>query len=392
MIASFGGNSSNGCRGVTVSLATLVALLGASTPQSTVPIVQLRVPDAMLSEPFSEVAGIRELSDGRVLVVDALELKVWKVDLSKDSRIPIGRNGRGPGEYEWPIRLFAFPNDETAIVDDASRTIQFFSPDGTVTRRVMRTTSVSSLASAVEPIQADADGRLYGLSVRVQNDPRGGILIPDSGAIVRWRAGHSVLDTVGFLRISVSDTRRSARGSSQTRRAFIGFDQWAVSGNGTFALVMSNPFKVAFINGDKHHTGPAITYEKIAVTQEHKQRFLREQGRPKVYMLFGRKGAPNTFQVYKPPNQTANAWQFPEYLPPFLEKAVSFDGDGTLWVKRTTPAPEPPTFDLIDSSGRVVRRILFPQQRKLVGFGRNSIYAIRVDEYDLQHLERYRIP
>ena len=127
MIASFGGNSSNGCRGVTVSLATLVALLGASTPQSTVPIVQLRVPDAMLSEPFSEVAGIRELSDGRVLVVDALELKVWKVDLSKDSRIPIGRNGRGPGEYEWPIRLFAFPNDETAIVDDASRTIQFFS-------------------------------------------------------------------------------------------------------------------------------------------------------------------------------------------------------------------------------------------------------------------------
>lgn len=91
--------------------------------------------------------------------------------------------------------------------------------------------------------------------------------------------------------------------------------------------------------------------------------------------------------------------EWPKYLPPFVRpldivpyEPVRFDQAGMLWVLRTTPADEPPTFDIIDETGWVVQQVKLPHNSRLVGFGTNSVYLVRIDEVDLEYLEKYPLP
>ena len=80
-------------------------------------------------------------------------------------------------------------------------------------------------------------------------------------------------------------------------------------------------------------------------------------------------------------------------MPPFLGNAVTFAPNGTLWVRRTGPAGQPPTYDLIDATGHVTQRVVLPKKSQVVGFGaNNTLYVVRIDEDDLQYLDRYRLP
>ena len=55
--------------------------------------------DASFPEPFSSITGLRELSDGRVVIADRLEVAVAIIDFDSGDLISVGRQGQGPGEY-----------------------------------------------------------------------------------------------------------------------------------------------------------------------------------------------------------------------------------------------------------------------------------------------------
>jgi hypothetical protein len=79
-------------------------------------------------------------------------------------------------------------------------------------------------------------------------------------------------------------------------------------------------------------------------------------------------------------------------LPPYVSGLVPpliFAPDGLLWVRRTAAANAPETFDVIDRNARVAERVVLPARRKLVGFGNGVIFAVRIDDDDLQYLERF---
>ena len=90
----------------------------------------------------------------------------------------------------------------------------------------------------------------------------------------------------------------------------------------------------------------------------------------------------------RPPEEPTD---WPEELPPFLRDAAMFATDGRLWVQRTTPADQPPTFDVFDSEGQRVEQVTLPHGRRLIGFGNGTVYAVSRDELDLEYLERYRL-
>jgi len=72
----------------------LSAILVTATPlvaQESVERVRLAEPDVTLAEPFSDVSGLRELSDGTVLVTDRLERALRRVDFAS-----------GVVEQRWP--------------------------------------------------------------------------------------------------------------------------------------------------------------------------------------------------------------------------------------------------------------------------------------------------
>jgi hypothetical protein len=89
--------------------------------------------------------------------------------------------------------------------------------------------------------------------------------------------------------------------------------------------------------------------------------------------------------------------EWPKYLPPFPapfpDRSVRFAPDQLLWINRTMAPQEPPCFDILDRSGRVIRRVVLPKQTVLLGFGRGStLYAARTDADDLMYIQRYVLP
>jgi hypothetical protein len=49
-------------------------------------------------------------------------------------------------------------------------------------------------------------------------------------------------------------------------------------------------------------------------------------------------------------------------------------------------------YDVFDGTGKLARHVMLPDDTRLVGFGKNSVYLVRIDDDDLQWLERYRRP
>jgi hypothetical protein len=71
---------------------------------------------------------------------------------------------------------------------------------------------------------------------------------------------------------------------------------------------------------------------------------------------------------------------------------LRFAPDGTLWIERAVAADLPQSFDLIDRNGSLARRVVMPPRTRLVGFGVGTVYTVRIDEDQLEYLQRYRLP
>lgn len=105
---------------------TITTIADAQNP----PTRKLSRPQAEFAEPFTDVGSVRELSNERVVVVDARELTVKLVDMRGGTSTLVGRNGDGPGEYRWPGRLYALSGDSTLLQDAGNGRLMIIRPDG----------------------------------------------------------------------------------------------------------------------------------------------------------------------------------------------------------------------------------------------------------------------
>lgn len=92
---------------------TATPLLGQRAPV----VATLPPPAVALDVEFTRIAAIRELADGRTLVTDEAEKKLFVVDWNARRTRQLGREGQGPGEYALPRQLFALAGDSTLLVD-----------------------------------------------------------------------------------------------------------------------------------------------------------------------------------------------------------------------------------------------------------------------------------
>src|SRR5215218_1980398 len=114
----------------TLHLLSAASLLAALPAAAQGPLKTLTKPDAEYAEPFTQINGVRELRDGRVIVSDVREKTVQLVDLKAGAAQKIGREGSGPGEYAMPMRLLALPGDTSVVYDPLNRRFLLIGPDG----------------------------------------------------------------------------------------------------------------------------------------------------------------------------------------------------------------------------------------------------------------------
>jgi hypothetical protein len=84
---------------------------------------------------------------------------------------------------------------------------------------------------------------------------------------------------------------------------------------------------------------------------------------------------------------------FPAFKPPFEMGKTFARPNGELWVLRSRAANDRvAVYDVFTRGGGLVRRVAFPPATEIIGFGNDAAYTIRLDDDDLQYLERWRLP
>ena len=150
-----------------------------------------------------------------------------------------------------------------------------------------------------------------------------------------------------------------------------------------------DPYRAEFIRPDGSRVaGPPIEYDRIRVTDAVKAWWRAEQQKPRLTLVLSR-GA-STFSMR--PGRFEEPDEWPEFLPPFLYGGVSMAPDGRVWVARMTVGDAAPVYDVIDRTGRVAFRVTLAKRSHVVGFGNGTLYVARMDEDDLQYLQRYALP
>jgi hypothetical protein len=336
------------------------------------PVTALTQPDRVCERGFTKIVGIKELRDGRVILVDEIERLILLLDSALANGEPIGREGAGPGEYRVPSRLFSLVGDSSAVLDRPNRRLLVLSPEA-------EPVGVVNLVSGVGTLRAsDGLGRLYSSW---------------QGAVRRWIPDAEALDTVAFYPVVTNPRSREVGGVRVTSAGdvnpFAARILWAVAPRGRIAVVHPDPYRVEMFGTDGSRAeGPVVPVEAVRVSEGHKEHWREAASRPSTVMTVVRGSNTPTYSTMVTPPVEPSRW--PDHLPPFLRDAAAFAPDGRLWVRRTTAADAPPIFDVFDSDGVRVGQVTLPPGREFIGFGRGSLYAAVRDELDLVYLERYR--
>lgn len=383
-----------------VSVVLALALTGPATAQQQVSLTR---PDAVFEEPFTQVRGLRELPDGRVIVSDMMDKIVQIVDFRAGTGTRIGGEGQGPGEYNFPRGVWAMPDGGSILQDMGNQRFLVIDPSGKVTRSVTPprpapTTGPGGrqvvMGGLMDVRGVDTRGRVYHQGSAFSLDGSSGL---DSVPIMRWDIGTGRIDTVAWKAVPPAarpQVTRSAGGANMTvrvgmSRAWPAEPQWGVAPDGRIAVVTPEPYRVTWIGPSGGATaGPAVPVTPIRVTEADKKAFREARSRTRpVVMAFGGGGA-------RPPNVSLPTEdpEWPETKPPFSgQDAVMVTPEGEVWVERTRSASDnTPRYDVFDGAGRLTKVVTLRPRSRVVGFGKEVAYVARADEDDLQYLERFR--
>lgn len=363
--------------------------------------VRLGPAQARAAEPFSLVNTVRELSTGQVVVADPLGGTLVMLDRTLQRSTPLGREGGGPGEYRQSDAVWPLPGDSTLLVDLGNARLTVISPDGVLGRS--RPLAPGEFApgrplTLFIPRGVDRDGRLYIEGGRAMGGP------PSDSAVVMRVAGEAAPESL--VRVKLPDTRQETSGGANERSVRLRavplsrVDAWGVGPDGSVAVARSGDYHLDWILPDgRTVSGPPVDHRPVRIRQAEREEWDLERGRSgggigisievengRTNMSFGRTGSGPRGES----DLASLSW--PETMPPFVGATLQVDGRGRAWVRRSMPAGEAALYDVFDGTGRIVAQIRFPEGRRLVGFGEETLYAVDVDEFDLQTLERYALP
>ena len=390
-----------------IAVVAMTAAANALAAQDP-PLRTISKLDLEYAEPFSCISGLRELSNGRVIVGDAREKTLQLIDLRSGAVTKIGREGQGPAEWGSPAGLFAGVGDTTLLWDQANRRFLVIHPDGTPGRTFMTSAeSGSGITIFTPPRGVDRLGRIYMPGSDFARGPDGAPTAADSAAILRFDPRSGRTDTLGFVRNPKADIQTQSAGRRNmimimAPNPMLPQTTWTVAPDGRVAIVRPEPYQVEWLGANRAKSaGPVIRYQRLPVTQADKEAVPPINNCATTITIGGpgRGGGggavPSSGRGTE--RRVAPRDDWPEYKPPFLAGGrgvgnVVAAPNGDVWVLRARPAgDEVPTYDIFDARGQLTGRIALPKKTTFVGFGNGTIYLSRMDEDDLLYLQRYRL-
>lgn len=428
------------------SIAILALAASIAGAQQRPAIRQIGAVTAKSTETFSNVASVRALSSGGVLVNDVSGRRVLMFDpqLSKFSIVADSTSATANAYGGRTGALLAYRGDSSIFVDPSSVSMLVIDPSGKVGRviAIPRAEDASFIGNSAGNASFDRQGRLiYRAPPRLQFTQRvvsgaaGGLPSipepPDSALVLRVDLATRKLDTVGVIRTPKIklETRTDDRGGMSITSLINPLptvDDWTVTSEGSVAFVRGKDYHVDFLNPDGSKvTAAKIPFDWQRLSDEDKIAFIdsvkaaRERqganaplvsagggapapagggGTPNVQIFMGTGGpggAPGATptRTAGPGNVPLNfipASELPDYKPPFFAGSVRADTEGNVWVRTipTTAVAGGPVYDVINGKGELVDRVQVPANRTILGFGPNGAVFLINREGPMATLEK----
>ncbi len=412
----------------------LCILLAAAAPLSAqqAPAVRLiNQPDAVTKPIIGMAAAVRQLPGGRLLVNDIQKRQLLMFDqtlgnvtIVADS-VAGGSNAYGPAQGA----IIPFFADSTLFVDPRDLSMFVIDPAGGISRvaAVPRSQDAGMLGSNLMGTPAlDSKGRIVyrGSNVFRMMPPPGGRgtngvptmpEMPDTSAIVRVDLTSRKVDTAAWFKISktkmsVVQSERGITMMSEINPMQL-VDDWAVTDDGTIAIVRGRDYHIDWVDADNHLTSTAkIPFDwqrlsdedKVAVIDSAKTAMEASRakamaggggpvamggGGPVTVMSFNtgggdgggaRRGAETAVSgMTLPPLNFVAPSELPDYRPVIAVGSVKADLDGNVWIRTSATRPGSiaggPIYDVVNRKGELVDRVQVPSGRTVVGFGKGGI-------------------
>jgi hypothetical protein len=370
------------------AIATLAAaMVGLTQLPEPAPRALTALPLPSLSVELADVAGVRELPDGRILLSDARGPAIWVIDPSSGTARQLGREGQGPNEYARPGGIYPDTGGGSFVLDRAQPRVLVVDRHGMLTgMRSVEVRGFSSSSDGTDPRRVD--GALYSYFIDTRGSfPARGAGAFDSLSLVRFDAARQQSDTVAML-ARTKPTVVSTRGRMTLSRTpvFSPADGWGVAPDGSVAVVRATPYRVDWLGRDgRASTGGAIAFVPVPVTAADRE--AREQGNALSVSGGSRTAGGRTAGI----SSTGLAPEYAKTKPAFDPETIIVAPDGRVWVGRYMPANAKQTvYDVFDRRGARVDRVAFPPRSRVVGFGATTVYVAELDEDDVPRLGRYR--
>jgi len=335
---------------------------------------------------LNEIRGSVRLSDGRIVVADNLAGELRFFDSAGTFLSRGGRKGKGPGEFEQVMGVWALPGDTLAVYDIATRRISLFNSGGTFVRQVDL-----SAAGFVAPMGMLDDGTIVG----------GGFSFnPDSMPAI----GSRHRNTLPVLLIAAEGNK------TDTMTTVEGMEMYTVQAN-FGGRSFPSPLQVQFgMNttlggrGDRVYVGDNAKPEiKVYSRDGTLRRIIRYPYAPVVVTEALKKAqeesnlarwADNPFRgMPKEMMDQVEGWirnaTYAERLPPY--ETFFLDREGNVWVQEFAPG-QPQQFQVYSPEGEFIVRTALPRDLRPMDIGKDYVLGTWKDSDGLEHVRLYRTP
>jgi hypothetical protein len=430
-----------------MTLAAATAVTAAATAAATAVALSVRPASAQaprdlthratFHESFGFLQTVRELSDGRLLVADPLGGVFARLDLATGGMEAVGREGGGPGEWRQPDAVFPLPDDSTLLVDLGNARLSVLDPAG----RFVDSYPIAMPRPAEDAAAGDAPGagrsagagrgpgaaggrggfggpggleflqpRATDAAGRIYYQRRGGMVgpgaqagAPDSLEVRRWdRTDDAPVRLAGLRPPALVSAPSGGAGNMAVRMRPIPLapqDDWAVAPDGRVALIRAEPYRVEWLHPDGRVVrGPAMDYTPVRVRTAEKERWVEAMASSSLSVMMTVDGGSTNMQMRRGGARPGvgqgdiDEYEWPDVLPAFRSGGAIIDPNGRVWVERYGQAGSPVLYDVFDRRAHRMGIVRFPAHHRVVGFGRQAVYAVRVDDLGLHWLEIFDPP
>jgi hypothetical protein len=369
----------------------LLPLIVALQAQAPVPKVELAKPTLTVDIDFSQIRGVRELNDGRLIVSDRLEQKVVVLTPATAKAETISRIGSGPLEYRLPTGVYPVPGDSSLLMDEGNSRVAVIGPDLKVKRSF-----VLNLPEIGYPLTArgrDGNGRFI-LAIPAWLHSRGPQ--KDSVVLVRFDQATNRVDTLAVLKGATPPPHPEF--SPEPRIPMVIFspqDVYGVAADGWVAVVRSSDYHLEWRSPDGAWTkGARVPFDQVTVTEAEKMDYgKRFTERSNVGGKSPNGMVASSADMMRPEAvaRLVKATTWAEKKGPFTEVAPVMAADGTAWVERSQGMGAAPLYDVFNRKAERVRSVQLPRGRRLIAVGKSTAYLITTDADGLERLELYTL-